>query len=698
VADPSVQLCDLATGAVLGQGDVGAAEPRYAAFSTDGRTFALLSRPTRHARPSFVIRLWNVSEARGLVNSRILTPDLPSKSRAVDHLAFSPDGATVAAGTPQEVIYVWDTSTGKIKRRFQGGVAAGFTADGKTLIAVTRDGLLRRFEYPACKLIDPEPAERADYLYVTCVLFAPNGKLVAFSDDWTTLVKEAATGRTVCRVSLPTAAVPHSFSLDGKLLAVTADDGTHFVDTTSGRERAWLPGDKGLAEFLGDGKCLACVGDKALVLRDAAVVLTKGQNAARCADTDPPGVSLRAELLAKQSTYTLDPRVDRPRDRSERIQFDNEYLDGSPDPPQVDLVLRLWNTGAKPLTLRRYPHDRLTLYLVGPGALNHPRALRATGVGGPEPVLQTLAPGACAAIRITDLDGDVRAFWLLPGEYAIAGYCCAEVSPVPKGAADTVDGFGYVTVPFAPVKVKALAGKNAPTDAPAPPAPAIRKPPPAGTVITPEPDNDRKEACRRLRPPIRLHLSKGESLKETLAFLGARYDLEIRIDEAAFQRTRKQNIGETRPTLQLPAHGLSLGGVLHVLADQVDAGVEIRKGAAWIVPLTKPEGLAKSLPRAFKSFRRRVTAESVTLEHGVPKGTTLSAALRTLTDRTELSLFLDAKAFERAGMKNPEKQPVQLAAQKEVPLTSVLQTLLDQVGATFVLRDEIVLVVPKRQG
>src|SRR5438034_657460 len=98
-------------------------------------------------------------------------------------LACSPDGKTLAAGTPLEIVCLWDTSTGKLARRLQAGVSASFSPDGRWLVAVTHDGRIRRFEYPACKLIGrADPDHRADYLYVTHVAFAPDGKLIALSD------------------------------------------------------------------------------------------------------------------------------------------------------------------------------------------------------------------------------------------------------------------------------------------------------------------------------------------------------------------------------------------------------------------------------------------------------------------------------------------------------------------------------------
>src|SRR5438132_3421584 len=262
-----IRLRDSTSGAVLGEADTGWANPGFARFSPDGKKLALLEMTNPLTDRSFLIRLLDVTSDRRLNNPRILHPDVPFGPRTVHHFAFSPDGKTLAAGTPLEIVCLWDTSTGKLTRRFYGGVAAGFSADGRWLVAVTHDGQIHRFEYPACKFIGrADPDHRADYLYVTHVAFAPDGKLVALSDNWTTLVKDIGTGRTVCRVSRQCLGVPRSFSADGKLLIVTAGDGSHFIDTTTGHERAWQRGVDGPAEFLGDGWYVACIGEKSIVI------------------------------------------------------------------------------------------------------------------------------------------------------------------------------------------------------------------------------------------------------------------------------------------------------------------------------------------------------------------------------------------------------------------------------------------------
>src|SRR5206468_658033 len=61
-------------------------------------------------------------------------------------------------------------------------------------------------------------------------------------------------------------------------------------------------------------------------------------------------------------------------------------------------------------------------------------------------------------------------YWTKPGEYTLAASFHVAVSPIPKGAAEADGGYGYVTVPSNPVKLKVVdskaQGKTDPPGAP----------------------------------------------------------------------------------------------------------------------------------------------------------------------------------------------------------------------------------------
>src|SRR5262249_33729499 len=135
---------------------------------------------------------------------------------------------------------IWDVETGQERRRFYGGVAAAFSADGRELITVTHDGGIHRFDAVTAKRIEHETQARSDFIHAEQVVFAANGRMIAVSDGYNNWLKETATGKTLLRLDFPRWVLPVAFSPDGGRLAMRDEDGLRFIDTATGRERGWL--------------------------------------------------------------------------------------------------------------------------------------------------------------------------------------------------------------------------------------------------------------------------------------------------------------------------------------------------------------------------------------------------------------------------------------------------------------------------
>jgi WD40 repeat protein len=201
-------LYDVATGRQLARvGWDSQSRCRDLAFSSDGRQLLSVQQGFLLGKPDLYVYLWEVSPGKELHRAAEL---LARKRESADyftgvyHAAFSPDGRFVVAGCPDEMLYLWECSTAKVRLRFRGGVAAAFTPDGRTLLAVSHDGLVRRFDAATGKaLASGKDVVRPDFIFTAGVAFAANGQRVAVWDHNQVLLQDAATSKRIGRLTFP---------------------------------------------------------------------------------------------------------------------------------------------------------------------------------------------------------------------------------------------------------------------------------------------------------------------------------------------------------------------------------------------------------------------------------------------------------------------------------------------------------------
>ncbi|MEO3749631.1 hypothetical protein [Streptomyces sp. B6B3] len=212
------------------------------------------------------VRLWDVTTGEE-------RRTLPGNDDWVSAVGFSPDGRILAMGGDDGTVRVWDLATGEERRTLPGHggwvSAVAFSADGRTLAAGSDDGTVRVWDLATGEERRTLPGHGG---WVSAVAFSPNGQtLAAGSDDGTVQVWDLGTGEE--RFSLPDVGDGVStvaFNPDGTILGTGGGDGTVRVwdVATGGERRLSLPGHDGRLNALAfspDGDTLATGSDDGTV-------------------------------------------------------------------------------------------------------------------------------------------------------------------------------------------------------------------------------------------------------------------------------------------------------------------------------------------------------------------------------------------------------------------------------------------------
>jgi serine/threonine protein kinase len=157
------------------------------------------------------------------------TATLTGYTKAVNSVAFSPDGKTLATGSSDSTARLWDVATGRTTATLTGNINSGvssvaFSPDGKTLATGSDDSTVLLWDVATGRTTTTLTHTH----WVTSVAFSPDGKTLATgSYDKTARLWDVAAGRTTATLTGHTGSVfSVAFSPDGKTLATGSSDDT----------------------------------------------------------------------------------------------------------------------------------------------------------------------------------------------------------------------------------------------------------------------------------------------------------------------------------------------------------------------------------------------------------------------------------------------------------------------------------------
>jgi len=217
------------------------------AFSADGRTLVGASDQT-YTQPfsnRVIIEIWDV--ATGKASQRIIS----GHKGEVCAQAWSPDGRTLASGSTDKTIRLWEPATGEEIRRLLGHAgrvsALAWSPDGKTLASASDDS--DAGDAATIRLWDPATGKQVGRLdghagRIATIGWAPGGR-VLFSVGYGKTIRlwDVASRKEVRRLTDPGDAWYAALSPDGRTLAVA--DSTHvirLIETATGQDIRHLAG------------------------------------------------------------------------------------------------------------------------------------------------------------------------------------------------------------------------------------------------------------------------------------------------------------------------------------------------------------------------------------------------------------------------------------------------------------------------
>jgi WD40 repeat protein len=169
---------------------------------------------------------WDASVVIWDLQRQTVVQKLIGHEKAVNTVAYSPNGNLLASASTSGVVIIWDVPSGKIKQQILGTSGAiAWVGDGKSVITVSSEKRPLLWDAERGVVVGEFDglAGQAEF-----IILAPDyNTLAAASSNGTICLWNTSTGRKIRILEGHLGAVNRiSFSADGLLLASKSEDGT----------------------------------------------------------------------------------------------------------------------------------------------------------------------------------------------------------------------------------------------------------------------------------------------------------------------------------------------------------------------------------------------------------------------------------------------------------------------------------------